>query len=260
MAKFKVLALSVLISLFLIPVANIFAQEEEITEEPVLYQEEDTQEEYDYEYEFEYDTEDVEITDEMATKLAAISVGIWLFIMVTSLASYIFFSFTQYKIGQEMGYKNSWFAWIPILSSVMLFQLGNQNPYLLFLLLLPGVGALVVGVFSLIAIMNITEKRGYDKLLGLLIFTGIGTYILFYLLAWKPKTAGTPNTTSQPSLEEQIQQESAATLEEEQPILAEDIQPTTPTPPVEKPLPPFQPSTPAPQQPVTPPPVPPVTQ
>lgn len=258
MAKFKVLALSVLISLFLIPVANIFAQEEEVIEDPVLYQEEDTQEEYDYEYEFEYNTEDVEITEEMATTLAAVSVGIWLFIMVTSLASYIFFSFTQYKIGQEMGYKNSWFAWIPILSSIMLFQLGNQNPYLLFLLLLPGIGGLVIGVFSLIAIMNITEKRGYDKLLGLLIFTGIGTYILFYLLAWKPKTTDTSNTTtSQPSLEEQIQQESAATLEEEQPILAEDIQPTTPTPPVEKPLPPFQPSTPPPQ-PV--PPVPPVTQ
>jgi hypothetical protein len=70
----------------------------------------------------------------------------------------------------------------------MVLKLGDQNPLLVLLLLIPGIGALVVAILSLIALMKITEKRGYDKALALIVLTGIGAYILLYLLAWKPKS------------------------------------------------------------------------
>jgi len=212
MGKLKNIFLPVLVSLFLIPLSISFAQEDEVTpygteeddsviyesgpvDEDVVLDDTETENLYDDGYtaypEFtptDYPTDDSGI----AAFLAAISIRIWFVSIVIGLASYIFMSYTIYKIGKEMGYENSWFAWIPILQSIMIFKLGNQNPNLLFLLLIPGIGGLIVSIFSLIALMNITEKRGYDKLLGLLILTGIGTYILLYLLAWKPKTT-TPN-------------------------------------------------------------------
>ncbi len=197
MKKIKALLIPIFLSLFLVPATFIFAQEDTtVDEDVILYDTEvdTTYDEYDYPdydlYDYEaYDSiNDLEVSDTMTAGLAAISITIWLIFMLIGLASYIFSSYALYKIGQEMGYANSWFAWVPILNMIMMFKLGEQNPNLLFLLLIPGIGALIVSIFYLIAIMNITEKRGYDKLLGLLVFTGIGTYILLYLLAWKPKT------------------------------------------------------------------------
>lgn len=74
----------------------------------------------------------------------------------------------------------------------MTFKLGDQNPMLLLLLLIPGLGALIVAVLSIIALANITEKRGYEKLLVLLVLIPLGMFVLLYLLAWKPKTAVQP--------------------------------------------------------------------
>lgn len=229
MKKFKTIFLPVLISLFLIPLSISFAQEEDpipygteeddsviyesepVDEDVVLY---DTQTDvnlddaYDYlDYSDQYPPME---TPALTAGLAAISITVWFICIVIGLAGYIFGALALQKIGKEMGYENSWFAWVPILSNIMLFKLGGQNPNLLFLLLIPGLGGLIISIFSLIALMNITEKRGYDKVLALLVLTGIGTYILLYLLAWKPKTA-TPN----------------------QPIYATQTPPTTtPTPPV----------------------------
>ena len=100
-----------------------------------------------------------------------------------------------------MSYSNPWFAWLPILSTIMLFQLGEQNPLLILLTLIPAIGPFLVGVFSIISFMKITEKRGYDKLLALIVLTGIGTYILLYLLAWKPKNTSSQSEVIRPAIE-----------------------------------------------------------
>jgi len=220
MGKLKNIFLPVLISLFLIPLSISFAQEDEVMlygteeddsviyesgpvdEEVILYDTEvdTTYDEYGINYQWVDPVDNYGMSEAMAAALATITLGIWFVTAIFGLASYVFTSYALYKIGKEMGYENSWFAWIPILNMIMMFQLGKQNPYLLFFLLIPGIGGVIVAIFSIIALMNITEKRGYDKLLGLLILTGIGTYILLYLLAWKPKDAiQTPTETKQKS-------------------------------------------------------------
>lgn len=196
MHKLKMLFIPVLLSLLLIPFSTSFAQEEDIP-----YEEDLTYEEYDATT-YDYDTEVDELISPYVTEtptgltagLAAVSIGIWIVSMTIGLAAYIFMAYALSKIGKEMGYKNSWFAWIPILQAIMLFQLGNVSPWLL---LVP----IVNSIFMIIAFMNLTQRRGYDKILGLIVLTGIGTYILLYLLAWQPKTGDSIVQESTPSIE-----------------------------------------------------------
>lgn len=261
MRKYKT-TLVMLLAFLLLPLSFAFAQEE-----------------YDYEYDYDvttlqeeaedmqyelYDTLDQEDVEDMVTTsmetteelpeggIFAVIAGmgiLFLFPLAVSLGSYIFFSLALAKIGKDLGYKNSWFAWIPLLNTIMMMQLG-EKPW--WWILVPFAGQIMM----IIAIMRITERRGYDKLLGLLILTGIGGYVLLYLLAWSPKT-GMPNNTVaaqstgeqtmtpppvQPSLEEQIAQAGAATMEQP-PVETPQSQPMTP---------PEQP-TPTPGQPTTPP-------
>ncbi len=203
MSKIKLLAVS-LLTLLLLPVGFMYAQEEDyVVDDAVLY-EETPDYNYDYEYDWEtsyeddqdltYTTQDSLLEDSTAGLLGAgflsIFAGVYALIVSTfALATYIFSALALSKIGKELNYENSWFAWIPILNTVMTFQLGGQNPVLLLLLLIPGLGALIVAVLSIIALANITEKRGYDKLLVLLVLIPLGMFVLLYLLAWKPKTA-----------------------------------------------------------------------
>lgn len=212
------LFIPVLFSILLIPFSASFAQEENVLyEEPGSSGEDDglTYDDTTYDY-YNVDEEYIPImpiddSNALIAALTATSIGIWIVSMIIGLALYIFMALALVKIGKELEYKNSWFAWVPILQSIMLFQLGNVSPWLL---LVP----IVNSIFAIIAFMNLTQKRGYDKVLGLIILTGIGTYILLYLLAWKPKT------------EDSITSETTPTIEPTQPE-----QPTIEQPPVEQP-------------------------
>lgn len=223
MSKTKLLLVSLLV-LLLLPLGVISAQEEKVPkDEPILYQQDtaETPEDYEvipdetYDYDFNWDEGvDLDLGDYMTTTtldsvdkegtlaallgagVASLFVGVYLiFTLVIGLGSYIFSALALMKIGKELGYDNPWFAWVPILNSVMTFQLGGQNPWLLLLLLIPGLGALIVAVLSIVALAQITAKRGYEKLLVLLVLIPLGMYVLLYLLAWKPKSVVTQKVT-----------------------------------------------------------------
>lgn len=222
MVKLKPLFFSILFTFILFPISFAFAQEEYGVDEDVML------------YDTTTDTEDFEIDDiieslisddevlneissetALAATIATLGIAL-LFPLLIGLGTYIFTSLALSKIGKELGYKNSWFAWFPLLNAIMLMQLGEKSAWWI---LVPFVGQIMM----IIAIMRITERRGYDQLLGLIVLTGIGAYILLYLLAWNPKTVATTQTTpvvesnniTQPTLEDQIQQEAKATLPQE---------------------------------------------
>jgi len=149
---------------------------------------------YDYGYDGSYTTGEYDpypvdtTTGTLAGMAALLFSGVMLvFSIVIGLGSYIYCSLALMKIAKRMDHENPWFAWIPILNLVLMFQLGEQNPVLLLLLLIPGVGAVVVGVLSIIALMKICEKRGYDKMLGLLSLIPVANYVLLGVLAWGKK-------------------------------------------------------------------------
>lgn len=202
MGKVKYLILPFLLSVFLLPLSLLHAQEEmewdfDWEEDTgMLYQEYEADDTYQIDY-----TQDLETLAPISAGVAAVGIAIWLSVMLLALAGYIFMALALQKIGKEMDYENTWFAWIPIINTVMIYQLGEQNPWLLLIGLIPGVGALVVAIFTIIAFANISEKRGYDKVLALLVLTGIGTYILLYLLAWKPRSGQAPVQQPTPTVQ-----------------------------------------------------------
>ena len=184
--------------MLLVPFGYVAAQEEPTyVDDPVIYETQDY--EYDYEYDYNWDdtsADDLMYTTDLDPEAAGLLgagmvafMGAYMFVMLAvTVGIYIFMGLALSKIGKEMGYENPWFAWVPVLNSIMMLQLGGQNPWLLLLALIPGIGAIVVAIISIIALANITEKRGYEKLLVLLVLVPFGMFILLYLLAWKPKT------------------------------------------------------------------------
>ena len=142
-----------------------------------------------------YDTYDYDYSAETAAgTLAGITAllfgGAMLFVSIfVGVGSYVYCSLALMKIAKRLNYENAWYAWIPILNMVLLFKLGEQNPVLLLLLLIPGIGAVVVGILAVIALMKVCEKRGYDKALGLLSLVPIASYVLLGILAWGKKEA-----------------------------------------------------------------------
>lgn len=182
----------------------VFAQEDSVTSTPEDtsyyddYYDDSYYDTYDYGYDdtyddsyssYSYDLSDVDAEAGVFAGMAALLFGgAMLFVsIVVGLGSYIYCSLALMKLAKRMDYDNAWFAWVPILNMVLLFQLGDQNPMLLLLLLIPGVGAVVVGVLSIIALMKICEKRGYDKALGLLVLIPVASYVLLGILAWGKK-------------------------------------------------------------------------
>ncbi len=155
-----------------------------------------TVDEYDYDWEYDYDYDwDSTLSEEETGVLAGLLGGgalifggvMLVFSIIISLSLYVYTSLALMNIAKKMDQENTWFAWVPILNTVLLFKMGDQNPLLLLLLLIPGIGALIVGIFSIISLMNICEKRGYDKLLGLLALVPLANLILIGVLAWGKK-------------------------------------------------------------------------
>ncbi len=118
--------------------------------------------------------------------------GILLFILVTGLATYIYSAITLQKTAEKLNMENTWFAWLPILNTILLFKMGGQNPLYILFGLIPIFGPIILLVFGIIATMDICEKRGYDKMLGLLLLVPVGSLILWGMLAWGKKENSTP--------------------------------------------------------------------
>lgn len=157
---------------------------------------------YDWEYDWDYDDWDydwstdtsessLDLDEGLATILGGMTLlfgGVALIFGITvSLATYVYSSLALMTIANKLGNENGWFAWVPILNTILLFQLGDKNPWLLLIAFIPGIGALVIAILCIIIIMTICEKRGYDKLLGLLSLVPIANLVLIGVLAWGKK-------------------------------------------------------------------------
>lgn len=190
-----ILSFALLLPMSAMVITPILAQEDSVTSTPedTSYYD-DYYDTYDYGTDDSYSTYSYDLSDTgseagvFAGMAALLFSGVMLFFtIVIGLGSYIYCSLALMKLAKRMDHENAWFAWVPILNMVLLLQLGDQNPMLLLLLLIPGVGAVVVGVLSIIALMKICEKRGYDKALGLLVLIPIASYVLLGILAWGKK-------------------------------------------------------------------------
>lgn len=103
---------------------------------------------------------------------------------VFGIGSYIFSSYCLQRIFDKLSVKDSWLAWVPIANAVKIFQVGDKNPWLLLLILIPFIGAIAVLVLSIMAMMNIAKKLGKESWLAIAIIVPILGLWAMYSLAF----------------------------------------------------------------------------
>lgn len=88
------------------------------------------------------------------------------------------------EISTILNIGNEWFAWIPILDLILLFNIADYSP-LWIVLIVPPFTIFSVTILVIVATAKVCEKLGRNRLLSLLnLIPGLGTIILLGLLAW----------------------------------------------------------------------------
>ncbi len=133
-----------------------------------------------------------ELTQEEAEALAAgilaMSGAVIFFSLIISIPFYIYGAWSQMVISNKLNVPNSWMAWIPFLNLYNFAKCAGMSGWTLLLMFIPFVGI----IYVIIAYMNIAERRGFEKLLGLLVLVPIAQIVLPGYLAWaEPKKAET---------------------------------------------------------------------
>ncbi len=113
------------------------------------------------------------------------------------IAVYIYFALAWKRIAEKVKHKKPWLAWIPFANISMWLQMGGFHWAWVFLLIIPIVGWIAVGVLFIISNWRVFEKLKYPgwlslaPLLGIIPHSsGLGTLaygIVVGIVAWKKK-------------------------------------------------------------------------
>lgn len=126
-------------------------------------------------------------------------VGIFLVLillsLILSLFSYIYLSFCLMRIAGKTKTENAWFAWVPILSFLLMLQIAKKPSWWLILMLLP----IVQVVIFVIVMMEIAEKLGKPSWLGVLMLLPIANLIIPGYLAFSKSEVPTTSFTQNPT-------------------------------------------------------------
>jgi hypothetical protein len=200
---FKKKFLSVLLALgavVLLPTVALAQTEEESLEEMNTV-------EWDTDWDYEWDTDDYDYDYDTATAitsvgaLTAILGAVLIPALIIVLGIYFYTSIAYMKIAKKLDHPNPWFAWVPILNLVLVLQLADMSPWLVLLILVPGVNGIAILILSVITMMRICEKRGMDRNLGFLMLIPIANLVLPGLIAWKKDEGGESAQQQQTAME-----------------------------------------------------------
>ena len=93
-------------------------------------------------------------------------------VMLLILALYVYNSLALVTIGKKLKYKYPWLAWIPVANGAMVLQMGGFHWAWIFLVLVPVLGWIALGVLGIISFWRIFEKRKYPGWLSLVLLLG----------------------------------------------------------------------------------------
>ncbi len=115
--------------------------------------------------------------------------------IVLFAAFYVYTSLAWMTIGKKLKYKRAWLAWIPIANGAMILQMGGFHWAWIFLVLIPILGWIALGVLAVIAIWRIFEKRKYPGWLALVPLLGfvpalefiasVAFLVILGIVAWR---------------------------------------------------------------------------
>ena len=127
--------------------------------------------------------------------LLALGGAILALALVVGIAVYVYMALALSTIAKKLNHPNPWLAWIPFANIALVLQMGNFHWALVFLILIPFLGAIVIGILAIIAAWRIFEKRKYPgwlALIGLLSMipiiggiAAIANLVIWGVVAWK---------------------------------------------------------------------------
>ena len=100
--------------------------------------------------------------------LMAFGVTLLIFVLILGIAIYVYSALAWQMIARKLKHNYPWFAWIPIANIALILELGGFHWAWVFLVLIPILGWIALGVFGIISLWRIFEKRGYPGWLGLI--------------------------------------------------------------------------------------------
>jgi len=132
----------------------------------------------------------------MGAGLIGMLIALGVIAILIALAIYVYSSLAVMKIAKDRKHKRPWLAWIPVANLALIFQLGGFHWAWIFLILIPILGWIVLGVMAIISFWKICESAGYPGFYGLaplldIIIGGIGsilTLVLIGFIAWGKKS------------------------------------------------------------------------
>jgi hypothetical protein len=103
--------------------------------------------------------------------------------LVVGIAAYLFYAFCQYKIATKLGDPNAWYAFVPILNLVQVFQLGGESLWYVVLMIVPCLNLWAL-IMMIIAWKNIAENLGKEPVLGILAGLPVTNLVCIPILAF----------------------------------------------------------------------------
>lgn len=100
--------------------------------------------------------------------------------LIGGLGFYAYFAYSLMLIAQKTNTDNGWFAWVPLLNVVLLFNIARKPIWWLLLLLIPIVNIVIVALVW----MGVAEMRNKPGWWGLLIFVPLVNLALPGMLAF----------------------------------------------------------------------------
>lgn len=125
---------------------------------------------------------------------SAVGIGLLLAYLVFMVLIYVYTSLCLQAIAKKLGSKNGWWAWIPILNVLLMFELAGKPLWWFLLLFIP----LVNIVIAVIAWMEIAKRRGKSAAYGILMLLPLINFICMGILAFSNSSASTPAQAQPP--------------------------------------------------------------
>ena len=110
---------------------------------------------------------------------------VFLFMLVCSLAIYVFYSYCLKRIVEKCGEQPGAIIWVPILQMIPLFRIAKMNPWLILLLLVPLANLIVL----IMVWVNVLRVLGRDPVMVIVLLLFGFIYIPILAFSSDRKTA-----------------------------------------------------------------------
>jgi hypothetical protein len=104
----------------------------------------------------------------------------FLFMAVIGIAFYVYFALALQTIAKKTNTPNDWWAWIPIISAILMLNIAKKPVWWFILFLVPLVNIVII----IITFMAIAEARNKPNWWGILMILPLVNLIAIGYLAW----------------------------------------------------------------------------